>query len=558
MISNTARYVLALALGLASMTTASAELVVREVPQETFEDTVEVNLVNVEVYVTDKKGRPIRGLQASDFDVREDGRPMKLSLFSELREGREEAPSLLELPAAEATANDTRPYVILYVDNRHLRPAGRLRALEDMRSFLGDSVPWDRVMVLSQGLGVETVARFGDGETKVKEAFDTILQSVSYGGQNESERRSLFDTMKDEIEVNLGDGCERIPSHIRSYARSVTTRVSSTLTHLARQVSAQAGVPGRKNLIYIGDGLELVPSADVYMYAADLCPHKMLQFQSDASRNNLSSRFEQLTRHANANRVTFFALEAIGQRTGSSADAQYSSMKYRPSLQVDQIEVANLQSSLSFMADDTGGRAIFGTNRFADGLEKIADDLTSYYSLAYAAPHSGDDRIHDIDIKVPGKKKARLRYRRSYRDKPTDERMADRLLSALELGLGQNPLAAALSHGEITAGAKGTFLVPLRITMSLDKLVLLEQTGERQGRIRLQLSGRDEKGRVTAYHQTTFEVDLPDRESVGEHTFVINMEMRGGPHVLAVGIRDETGHATSYLTSRLNVELPAG
>ena len=36
-------------------------------------DTVEVNVVNVEVYVTDKKGNPVSGLTRDDFEIFEDG-----------------------------------------------------------------------------------------------------------------------------------------------------------------------------------------------------------------------------------------------------------------------------------------------------------------------------------------------------------------------------------------------------------------------------------------------------------------------------------------------------
>ena len=45
---------------------------------QSFTDTTAVRLVNVEVSVTDKKGRPVPGLTAADFQLFEDGRPVGL------------------------------------------------------------------------------------------------------------------------------------------------------------------------------------------------------------------------------------------------------------------------------------------------------------------------------------------------------------------------------------------------------------------------------------------------------------------------------------------------
>ena len=50
-------------------------------PQEEFFESIEVNLVNVEVYVTDKKGNRIPGLGKDDFQLFEDGKPVQITNF---------------------------------------------------------------------------------------------------------------------------------------------------------------------------------------------------------------------------------------------------------------------------------------------------------------------------------------------------------------------------------------------------------------------------------------------------------------------------------------------
>jgi hypothetical protein len=46
-----------------------------------FFDTVQVNLINVDVCVTDRAGRPVTGLQLEDFEVFEDGHSVKVTNF---------------------------------------------------------------------------------------------------------------------------------------------------------------------------------------------------------------------------------------------------------------------------------------------------------------------------------------------------------------------------------------------------------------------------------------------------------------------------------------------
>jgi hypothetical protein len=69
-----------------------------------FGETIEVNVVNVEVFVTDKKGQRISGLTRDDFEILEDGRPAKITNFFAVEGGKTlgESPDLLApLPTAE-------------------------------------------------------------------------------------------------------------------------------------------------------------------------------------------------------------------------------------------------------------------------------------------------------------------------------------------------------------------------------------------------------------------------------------------------------------------------
>ena len=51
-------------------------------------ETVDVTVVNVDVHVTDKKGNPIKGLTKEDFEIFENKKPVAISNFSVVEDGR--------------------------------------------------------------------------------------------------------------------------------------------------------------------------------------------------------------------------------------------------------------------------------------------------------------------------------------------------------------------------------------------------------------------------------------------------------------------------------------
>src|SRR4051812_30743026 len=49
--------------------------------RSTFFESVDVHVVNVEVYVADRDGKRVPGLSREDFELFEDGKPVKISNF---------------------------------------------------------------------------------------------------------------------------------------------------------------------------------------------------------------------------------------------------------------------------------------------------------------------------------------------------------------------------------------------------------------------------------------------------------------------------------------------
>ncbi len=112
-------------------------------PSDLFSQSVEVRVVNIDVFATDKKGRPITGLTKDDFVLTVDYRPAEIEYFY--------APQLIgesptgatgdEIPPSEALGfyapgPAADPLIVIYIDNYWLTPPERLRVLDDVQQFV--------------------------------------------------------------------------------------------------------------------------------------------------------------------------------------------------------------------------------------------------------------------------------------------------------------------------------------------------------------------------------------------------------------------------------------
>jgi hypothetical protein len=92
-----------------------------------------------------------------------------------------------------------------------------------------------------------------------------------------------------------------------------------------------------------------------------------------------------------------------------------------PSIRDDQSNLRVKQDGLRFLADNTDGTALINTNNIDGGLQRILDDLSSYYLFGYYSTNTKlDGRFRNITVRVkrPGVK---VRARRGYRGRTADE-----------------------------------------------------------------------------------------------------------------------------------------
>ncbi len=532
-----------------------------------FDDSVDVRLVNIDVFVTDKKGRRVDGLGREDFVVYQDGRPVEVTHFSRvLGASGGSGGAAGELDAelgSEPPATIPDPLtVVVYVDNSTLTPHHRNRVLDEVEAFVveqaGAGVGF-MIAVYDPGLKILTpVTAEAD---RAREVLAKIGKMSARGLTQQSERRQAMDQIESiyTLFLDLGQdpcsaGWEQMIAAVDTYAQAAGSRVQSAQSGLLGLTRSLGGVPGRKSILYLSDGLEQRPGIDLYSFLGELCPERDREMFAFMTRWDETSTLTELAEYANAHRVTLYALETAGLTGFSSASAEIGDRRFMPSARVDSLRVGNLQGSLFVMADQTGGKAFLNANSPGPELERMAEDFADYYSLGFAPPTGWDGDSHAIRVELVGRaaKGAQLRYRQRYRAIPEAERMAERTLATLVLGWEDNPLGTEIRVGDQVPAAGKTWRVPVEIVLPAGSLGTLARPDGENQLLRVLMMAEDDKGRRTPMREKVIPlVGKPEEDE--PRTLVVNVELESGPHTIAVCVRDEINRVASFHKTTVDV-----
>jgi VWFA-related protein len=249
-------------------------------------EQVEVVVVNVELWVTDRDGVAIRGLTANDFELLEDGVPVPISHFAEVRTpagaGRASTARRqpMETPATAATAAappaaEEPGHLIIYFDQLHLTPLSAGRITPDLVKLLrGGRVPPERVLVLRQGFDLFTEAPFGSTRQQVEAALTNIAESSTLAQMDPRMALARLQRAWEEARERP-DPCRSFTiaakGEIISQIGQLERAAAFTLESLRKTARLLAGLPGPKTLLFVSDGLETRPGAELVRFAINTC-----------------------------------------------------------------------------------------------------------------------------------------------------------------------------------------------------------------------------------------------------------------------------------------------
>ncbi len=530
---------------------------------EGFFESIDVNVVNLDVYVTDKRGNPVVGLRQEDFEVFEDGKPMPITNFYAVDGGQPVSGSDLAIvpegvpsapqggPVAETAASlpeEQRLHLVVYIDNFNIRPFNRNRVFRRLREFLNDQLqPQDRVMLATYDRSLHNRHPFTSDAQLISQALFEIETLTGHAVHQDSERRDLLRAITEAQSVN------EVFWQIRTFAESSYNDLTFAVDALREIVDSLAGLPGRKALLYVSDGIAMKPGEE--MFYALMQKFNDTSVISTSHDFDASRLFDQLADQANANRVSFYTLDAAGLRPPSASSAEVAELAQAGFASFyDSTMVSNLQAPLRTLAERTGGQAILNQNDVGPALARMATDFDTYYSLGFTPSHSGSGRLFDLEVRVPGRKDLVVRHRSAYRDKPVGTRMADGTMATLLFGEQRNGLGVELAVGTEAADSqeRGFYLVTVVVQIPIGRLTLIPHEAFHVGKAKVFFAAMDEEGGLSEVQEVPVDLRIPEarlEEARGQqYAYEVQLRMRPGPHRLAVGVLDEVASEASFVS----------
>ena len=530
-----------------------------------FADSVEINLVNIDVYVRDRKGAPVTDLVLKDFVVREDGKVREITNFTVVddevfrRVSGIGVPPVVEAEAVETgLAMAVRPtWVVLYIDQENLHPLDRTRILRRVREFVTESlIPPVQIMVVAN-----------EGSLKVKQAFTSDARQITsvvrgmgkYSGgwvDRESTRNDLIERMQDlKGEQSRGDGASargnrQLFQEVVAYAREESFTLNHSLGGIRQVVDMLAGIAGRKSIIYVSNGLPMTPGLGLmHEYATSFHDNSILAYRS---RFEKQAQYRSLASGASSQEVILHTLDAGGLEVnlGGGADVAYGADPTS-----SQIGSSNFQGSLRYLAERTGGIAVVNTNDVTGGLQRVRDDLYSYYSIGFPTRGAGNDTVHKVEIEIPGRSGLDIRHRGRFIHKSLETTVQDQVVSALLVGVDNNPMRVEIERQNPLPATGDLWTVPVQISVPMRELALLPVGDELVGHVVLVAGARDDDGKKSDVQREEHEIRIPAEIDLSDRRWTVDSRflMEAGKHRIVVGILDQITRKASYVMLKLSV-----
>lgn len=365
------------------------------------------NVVRIDIEVTGRDGKPIKGLRAGQFVITDDGKGQKISSFSYAdieaveQAGAEDAKPLVvpvdsPAPVAGSNASDTiadqirnRRMMVLFFDLTSMETDDLIRAHDAAVKFLKAQMkPPDLVAMVTFGSNLSVLANFTNNRATLEKALAQLIPGASSGIAN-----PLYAAAQNgeyNVQQYTGDAYAADETEFNVF------NTDQKLVAIEALANVLASIPGRKALVEFTGGITQTGEEN----------RAELQAATDA---------------ANRADISIYSIDARGMYTTppggdvTTAAATGTSLFSGASVfhQTDQRE--DSRDTLATLSTDTGGRAFFDLGDLSDAFPKIQQENGGYYLVGYDLPADAkrDGRWHAVRVrvKVTG---ARVRYRNGY------------------------------------------------------------------------------------------------------------------------------------------------
>ena len=454
-----------------------------------FSEVIDVRVVNVEVVVTDRRGNPIRGLQASDFELLVDREPVSISYFTEVDEGVARGSSDDQVARVPSVVTDepVGTSYLIFIDDLHAVRQHRDRVLNGLEQDLALLNPTDRVAVVAfDGTNVSRLTDWTNSRQRISEAL-VLARQRRAGGR----------------------------ARLRNWGAQ-ENQVRKAVMAATATVRAFAVAPGRKVALLLADGwsepargltiMEAAPpwgdTESLYnplVHAANQVGFSLYPIDLPGFRDMVACSSSPLWRGSP------WTVLSTGDSRYKTGDSRYNDDRGwtlgtstrslpipTPSLR-GWCRRQNGHEVLRFLARQTGGLPMLDASR-DQALGETTEDTRTYYWLGFEAPHNQDDELHDIKVRLPGRRGLRVRTRKHYLDmsRSTEVTMLVEGALVFEESPGQEVLDARFGTPRKAGFRK--ISVPVEVSIPLDDVELVPMDGRWMNELEFRVTLIDEHG----------------------------------------------------------------
>jgi VWFA-related protein len=390
----------------------------------------EVELVNVDVIVLDKRGNPVEGLTLADFQLKEDGRPQSVTSFEAIALAESEPEPPRGLQRISTNAVPPRPqdrWFVVVFDDANMSQYSSPRARDAILEFLDAGLlPGDQVMLVPTSGGAWWTGRMpGDRDSLVRFATrqegrrrpDTTAAHIwDYEAMmiaNDRDRQAMAQVMRryyenglipetapvgnDDVnlkaELDVSPGVPLVRSRAREAYRDATLRLRSTLTTMERVSEALTRLKGHKTLLLVSEGFVMDPS------------------QTEFRELNQAARTASAAVHFIDARSPEGMVGQAGMAGGNAeAGRDVEERDTTTALAFASREAEGARS----VAIDTGGTVVSGTAGLGAAMKRIARQSRAYYLLGYVSSNAKrDGKFRKLEVSV-ARPDVDVRARRGY------------------------------------------------------------------------------------------------------------------------------------------------
>ncbi|MEW6130802.1 MAG: VWA domain-containing protein [Acidobacteriota bacterium] len=394
--------------------------------------------VVLDVVVRDKKGRIVKDLKPTDFEILEDEVKQEVTSFrlvsrdvTGVTETKKDAPTTTTTTTPVTSREPFSNISVIALVFDRLSPNARGLAHKAAMSFVNESLkPDDMATVCAIDLSLKILQPYTNDPQLLRQGIDKAASLgtstfTAGAGQDRGDIQDRVTSLQNQASVAQGGATASGPggaaganasgnaigaavveqklAEMNLRALEVFDMLErdqqgyATTNGLMAMVNSLRTVPGRKSIIFFSEGIAIPPAVQAHFRAVINAANRanVSIYAVDAAGLRVQSTDAESAKE----------IRALGNRRASQTASGREDTSGRPlSMQLERNEdllKLNPHSGLTDLASETGGMLISETNDLGLGLRRVDEDMRSHYVLSYVPKNQDyDGKFRKIAVKL--------------------------------------------------------------------------------------------------------------------------------------------------------------